>query len=107
GAGASTAGKTAPSTVVIPTLAISRATLTSHTPPTAASASTAGCCHWEAPYSAQGPPSPWYDRIQSGNSQQLGTTISPNKKRGHDTGGRSRRRTATANGDHIQPMTAP
>ena len=28
-------------------------------------------------------------------------------KRGHDTGGRSSRRTATANGDHIQPMTAP
>ncbi len=25
----------------------------------------------------------------------------------HDTGGRSRRRAATANGDHIQPITAP
>ena len=57
--GANAAGKAAPRTAVIATFAITRATLTSHTPPTAASASTAGCCHWDAPYSAQGPPSPW------------------------------------------------
>ena len=57
--GANAAGKAAPSAAVIATFAITRATLTSHTPPTAASASTAGCCHWDAPYSAQGPPSPW------------------------------------------------
>ncbi len=57
--GTSRAGAAAPRMATIATLAITRATLTSHTPPTAASASTAGCCHCDAPYRSQGPPSPW------------------------------------------------
>src|ERR1700751_3644341 len=47
GPGANAAGEGAPGAAVTAAFAITRATLPSHTPPTAASASTAGCCHWD------------------------------------------------------------
>ena len=55
--------------IVRPVLAATTAKLTSHTPPTDASASTTGCCHWLAPSSAQGPPNPCQERIHSMSSQ--------------------------------------
>jgi hypothetical protein len=90
-----------------PEFAISRATLTSHTPPTLARARTAGCCHWDAPYRPHGPPRPWYDLIHSGISHALGTTTRAARARGQETGGLSSRLTATANGDHMHPKTKP
>ncbi len=58
----------------IPVLAATSAKLTSQTPPTAARARTAGCCHWLAPKTAHGPPKPCQDLTQSTATQQLGTT---------------------------------
>ena len=45
------------------------AKLTSHTPPTEARASTAGCCHWLAPRTAHGPPRACQERSHSVTSQ--------------------------------------
>ena len=53
-----TAMRPAVSAISRPVLAATSAKLTSQTPPAAASASTAGCCHWLAPSTAHGPPSP-------------------------------------------------
>ena len=57
------------SRITMPVLAATMAKLTSHTPPTAASPSTTGCCHWLAPSSAHGPPNPCQERIHSITSQ--------------------------------------
>ena len=106
--GATTSGRSAPSTSTSATLAITRATLTSHTPPTAASASTAGCCHCEAPYRSHGPAEPLVgahplrDQPAARHHDEGGGRSPP-----RDAPGRSSLCTATANGDHIQPMTAP
>src|SRR5579875_3323623 len=89
------------------TFAITSAMLISLTPPTAASASTAGCCHWLTPYTAHGPPSACQDRSHSVSSQQLGTTTSAASARSPLAGGRSSVRAATPNGTHITPNTAP
>src|SRR5712691_6912770 len=91
----------------IATLAMISAKLISHTPPTAASASTAGCCHWLTPYTAHGPPSACHDLSHSVSSQQLGTTTSAASARGQVTGGLSRPAAATPNGTHSTPTTAP
>ncbi len=53
----------------MPVFAATRAKLISQTPPTAARASTAGCCHWLAPSTSQGPPNPCQDRAHSVNTQ--------------------------------------
>ena len=66
---ARTGVRPAVSRITMPVLAATMAKLTSHTPPTAASASTAGCCHWLAPSSAHGPPNPCQERIHSITSQ--------------------------------------
>src|SRR5580700_6755442 len=95
----------APTTSTIATLAMTSAKLTSHTPPTAASASTAGCCHWLTPYTAHGPPSACHDLSHSVSSQQLGTTTSAASARGQVTGGLSNRAAATPNGTHSTPTT--
>ena len=87
-------------------LASTSAKLISHTPPTAASASTAGCCHWLTPYTAHGPPSACQDLSHSVSSQQLGTTTSAASARGHVTGGLSRLAAATPNGTHSTPTAA-
>src|SRR5580693_313521 len=94
-------------TSTIATLASTSAKLISHTPPTAASASTAGCCHWLAPNTAHGPPSACQDLSHSVSSQQLGTTTSAASPRGQLTGGRSSFHAATPNGTHSTPTTAP
>ena len=60
----------------MPVLAATSAKLTSQTPPSAARARIAGCCHWLVPYTAHGPPKPCQDRTQSAATQQLGTTAS-------------------------------
>src|SRR6266480_2676028 len=91
----------------IATLTMTSAKLISHTPPTAASASTAGCCHWLTPNTAHGPPSACQDRSHSVNSQQLGTTTRAASARGQVTGGRSSFQAATPNGIHSAPTTAP
>ena len=88
------------------TLAMTSATLTSQTPPTAARASTAGCCHWLAPNTAHGPPRACQERSHSVSSQQLGTTTSAASARGQVSGGRSSFHTATPNGTHSTPNTA-
>ena len=59
----------ASSRITMPVLAATRAKLISHTPPTEASASTAGCCHWLVPSTAHGPPKPCQDRAHSVNNQ--------------------------------------
>src|SRR5487761_1305892 len=64
-------------TMTMPVFAATIAKLTSHTPPMAASASTAGCCHWLAPRTAHGPPSACQDRIHSVTSQKLGHLFDP------------------------------
>ena len=79
--------------------------MTSHTPPTAASASTAGCCHWLAPSTAQGPPIPCQDLIHSLTSQQLGTTTNAIAARRPVTGGRSQDQVARPTAVHRTPMT--
>src|SRR6266851_1000656 len=89
------------------TLVITSAKLISHTPPTAASASAAGCCHWLTPYTAHGPPSACQDLSHSVSSQQLGTTTSAASARGQLTGGLSRLAAAAPNGTHSAPNTAP
>ena len=89
------------------TFTITSAKLISHTPPTAASASTAGCCHWLTPNTAHGPPSACQDRSHSVSSQQLGTTTSAASARGQVTGGLSSLAAATPNGIHSAPTTAP
>src|SRR5579875_1196621 len=96
-----------PASSTTATFAITSAMLISHTPPTAASASTAGCCHWLTPYTAHGPPSACQDRSHSVSSQQLGTTTSAASARDPLTGGRSSVRAATPNGTHITPNTPP
>ena len=90
----------------IATFASTSAKLISHTPPTAASASTAGCCHWLTPNTAHGPPSACQDRSHSVSSQQLGTTTSAASARGQVTGGLSSFHAATPNGTHSTPNTA-
>src|SRR5580704_8297575 len=89
------------------TLASTSTKLISQTPPTAASASTAGCCHWLTPNTAHGPPSACQDRSHSVSSQQLGTTTSAASARGQVTGGLSSFQAATPNGIHSAPTTAP
>src|SRR5271165_3194591 len=96
-----------PMTSTIATLAITSAKLISHTPPTAASASTAGCCHWLTPYTAHGPPSACQDRSHSVSSQQLGTTTRAASARDQVTGGLSRLAAAIPNGTHSTPNAAP
>ncbi len=93
-------------TSTMATLASRRTKLISQTPPTAASASTAGCCHWLAPNTAHGPPSACQDRSHSVSSQQLGTTTSAASARGQLSGGRSSFWAATPNGTHSTPKTA-
>ena len=94
-------------TSTMATLVMTSAKLISHTPPTAASASTAGCCHWLTPYTAHGPPSACHDLSHSVSSQQLGTTTSAASARGQLTGGLSRLAAATPNGTHSTPNAAP
>src|SRR5580698_7871118 len=89
------------------TLVSTSAKLISQTPPTAASASTAGCCHWLTPNTAHGPPSACQDRSHSVSSQQLGTATSAASARGQVTGGLSSLAAATPNGIHSAPTTAP
>src|SRR5690242_13967121 len=91
----------------IATLTMTSAKLISHTPPTAASARTAGCCHWLTPNTAHGPPSACQDRSHSPSSQQLGTTTRAASARGQVTGGLSSFQAATSNGIHSAPTTAP
>src|SRR5689334_16550749 len=91
----------------IATLTMTSAKLISHTPPTAASARTAGCCHWLTPNTAHGPPSACQDRSHSLSSQQLGTTTRAASARGQVTGGLSSFQAATPNGIHSAPTTAP
>src|SRR5689334_16735330 len=91
----------------IATLTMTSAKLISHTPPTAASARTAGCCHWLTPNTAHGPPSACQDRSHSPSSQQLGTTTRAASARGQLSGGLSNRCAATPNGTHRAPITAP
>src|SRR5271167_4012839 len=93
-------------TSTMATLVMTSAKLISHTPPTAASASTAGCCHWLVPNTAHGPPSACQDRSHSVSSQQLGTTTSAASALGQLTGGLSRLAAATPNGTHSTPTTA-
>src|SRR6266496_5012058 len=93
--------------ITMPVLAATSAKLISHTPPTAASASTAGCCHWLTPNTAHGPPSACQDRSHSPSSQQLGTTTRAASARGQVTGGLSSLQAATPNGIHSAPTTAP
>src|ERR1019366_675098 len=93
-------------TSTIATLVSTSAKLISHTPPTAASASTAGCCHWLTPYTAHGPPSACQDRSHSVSSQQLGTTTRAASARGPLTGGGSSAAAAIPNGTHSPPATA-
>ena len=88
------------------TLASTSAKLISQTPPTEASASTAGCCHWLTPNTAHGPPSACQDRSHSVSSQQLGTTTRAASARGQLSGGRSSFCAATPNGIHSTPNTA-
>ena len=97
----------APMASTIATFASTSAKLISHTPPTAANASTAGCCHWLTPNTAHGPPSACQDRSHSVSSQQLGTTTSAASARGQLSGGRSSVHAATPNGTHSTPTTAP
>src|SRR5580704_6789499 len=94
-------------TSTIATLTRTSAKLISQTPPTAASASTAGCCHWLTPNTAHGPPSACQDRSHSVSSQQLGTTTRAASARGQVTGGLSSFCAATPNGTHSTPTTAP
>src|SRR6202035_3598212 len=93
-------------TSTMATFTITSAKLISQTPPTAASASTAGCCHWLAPNTAHGPPSACQDRSHSVSSQQLGTTTRAASARGQLSGGRSSFCAATPNGTHSTPKTA-
>jgi hypothetical protein len=94
-------------TMTMATFASTSAKLTSQTPPTAASASTAGCCHWLTPNTAHGPPSACQDLSHSVSSQQLGTTTRAASARGQVSGGRSSFCAATPNGIHRTPTTAP
>src|SRR5260370_18574514 len=71
----------------MPVFAATSAKLTSQTPPSAARARKTGCCHWLAPYTAHGPPSPCQERTQSATSQQLGTTTTAVRARSGGTGG--------------------
>jgi hypothetical protein len=96
----------------MPVLAATIAKLTSHTPPTAASPSTAGCCHWLTPSSAHGPPSACQDRIHSITSHQLGTTSSAAAARAarappvpSPAGGPSSSQALIATGIHSAPST--
>ena len=91
--------------ITTPVLAATRAKLTSHTPPTDASASIAGCCHWLAPSSAHGPPSACQDRIHSTSSQKLGTTTSAARLRPAVIGGRSRAQALTPTPAQQTPRT--
>jgi hypothetical protein len=83
------------------------AKLTSHTPPTAASPSTAGCCHWLAPSSAHGPPRACQERIHSISSQKLGTTASAASPRPAVTRPASSIRVLTATPVHRKPNASP
>jgi hypothetical protein len=87
------------------TFASTSAKLISQTPPTEASASRAGCCHWLTPNTAHGPPNPCQDRSHSVSSQQLGTTTRAASARGQLRGGRSSFCAATPNGIHSTPNT--
>src|SRR6516225_8198799 len=89
------------------TLVSTSTKLISQTPPTAASASTAGCCHWLTPNTAHGPPSACQDRSHSVSSQQLGTTTSAARARGQVMGALSSFCAAPPNGTHSTPTTAP
>src|SRR6266540_3962630 len=57
-----------------PTLTATSRKPTAQTPPTEASASTAGWFHWLAPSSPQGPPNPCHERTYSPATQALGTS---------------------------------
>ena len=94
------------STTTMATFAATSTKLTSQTPPTAASASTAGCRHWLAPSTAHGPPRACHDRSHSPSSQQLGTTISAPRARVTVSGGRSRAQADSPNGACRTPNTA-
>src|SRR5580692_12495709 len=87
------------------TLVSTSTKLINQTPPTAASASTAGCCHWLTPNTAHGPPRACQDRSHSVSSQQLGTTTSAARARGQLSGGRSSLQAATPKGTHSTPKT--
>ena len=94
------------STTTMATFAATSTKLTSQTPPTAASASTAGCRHWLAPSTAHGPPRACHDRSHSPSSQQLGTTISAPRARVTVSGGRSSAQADSPNGVCRTPNTA-
>ena len=66
---ARTAIPRASSRIAMPVFAATRAKLISQTPPTAARASTSGCCHWLVPSTSQGPPKPCQERAHSVNTQ--------------------------------------
>ncbi len=68
--------------------------LGSHTPPTDASLSAASTCHWLAPSTPHGPPSPCQERISSIVSQPDGTTRSAAATRPPDGEPPSVRRTS-------------
>ena len=89
----------------IPVLAATRANVTSQTPPAAASARKAGCCHWLAPRTAHGPPMPCHDLIHSVTSHALGTTVSAAAARRRVTGGRVKAQTASPTAVHRKPST--
>jgi hypothetical protein len=73
-AGSRAAGRAISSASAVFTATISR--LTSHTPPTEASRSAGGTCHWLAPRSPHGPPKYSQDRTSSTISQPEGTSTS-------------------------------
>ena len=85
--------------------AATSAKLTSQIPPVAASASTAGCCHWLAPSTAHGPPRACQDRIHSLTSHQLGSTTTAASARSGVTGSRSSSHAAAPRQANGAPMT--
>ena len=85
--------------------ATTSANVTSQTPPTAARARIAGCCHWLAPSTAHGPPMACQDRIHSVTSQALGTSATAAAARAGVTGGRSVAQAASPTPLHRKPIT--
>ncbi len=80
--------------------------LGSHTPPTDASRSAASTCHWLAPSTPHGPPSPCHERISSIVSHPDGTTSSAAATRRPDGEPPSVRRTSQPHGAHSAPSSA-
>lgn len=66
-------------------LAATTSSVTSHTPPSAATRNAGATCHWLAPSSPHGPPSASHDRTASTISQPDGTTAHAAAARPRDT----------------------